>query len=165
MTKITFIASVAVLLILGGIIWSARSQTEAGAALPDTTPASPLNISNDKYDFGVVRLNGGLVRTDFKLTNSAPVPVVIEKIFTSCMCTSATLLTPNGSVGPFGMPGHGAVPPANVSLAPGETATLQVTFDPAAHGPAGIGKIERSVSLITAGRLLGEVSFTAMVKP
>ena len=63
------------------------------------------------------------------------------------MCTEATLVTSTGKRGPFGMPGHAPIPAISERLAPGEMAEVDVVFDPAAHGPAGIGRIERNVTV------------------
>ena len=48
---------------------------------------------------------------------------------------------------------------------PGDDAVVEVVFDPAAHGPAGIGPIERVVTIEnSAGRPL-ELAFNATVTP
>lgn len=81
----------------------------------------------------------------FQVKNTGEEPVTIGQMYTSCMCTSATLMMNGKEFGPYGMPGHGFVPKVNKSIEPGEEAAVEVVFDPAAHGPAGIGKIQRSV--------------------
>ncbi len=67
------------------------------------------------------------------------------------MCTKARLVQ-GKTISPwFGMPMSSApVPPANVRLAVGTPAYLEVTIDPAAHGEGGLGDIKRGVSLKTA---------------
>jgi len=117
------------------------------------------------YDFGEISMAAGPVAYDFSVTNTTAQAVTVERIYTSCMCTTALLKTAAGSTGPFGMPGHGAVPAADALLAPGETAVLTVVFDPAAHGPAGIGRINRSVFWETGRERLLELQITANVKP
>ena len=48
---------------------------------------------------------------------------------------------------------------------PGEDAIIEVVFDPAAHGPAGIGPVDRVVTIEnTAGRPL-VLAFAATVTP
>ena len=42
------------------------------------------------------------------------------------------------------------MPDANIDLAESETATLEVTIDPAAHGVDGLGEVERAVMVETA---------------
>lgn len=41
------------------------------------------------------------------------------------------------------------VPPVWFEVAPGQTATLEVTIDPAAHGPQGVGPFRRGITLTT----------------
>ena len=91
--------------------------------------------------------------------------LTITKLSTSCMCTVATLITPAGKKGPFGMAGHGPTPRLVERLAPGETAQVEVVFDPAAHGPAGIGRTERIVTVGNDAGLPLELRFSAMVTP
>jgi hypothetical protein len=82
------------------------------------------------------------------------------------MCTTATLTTSSGRLyGPFGMPGHGFVPPTNAPLSPGQEASVRIVFDPAAHGPAGVGRVERVVTLEAPNARPLELRFVALVKP
>jgi hypothetical protein len=68
--------------------------------------------------------------------------------------------------GPYGMPGHGAAPPAvNARLAAGELANVEVVFDPAAHGPSGLGRIERVVTVESAEAPPLELHMAVMVRP
>jgi len=63
------------------------------------------------------------------------------------------------------MPGHGPAVDIEERLAPGQLAKVEVVFDPAAHGPAGIGKTERIVTIRnSAGRSL-DLAFSAYVTP
>ena len=48
------------------------------------------------------------------------------------------------------MEGHGSpVPTINEELPAGQEAQIEVVFDPAAHGPAGVGPISRNVFVET----------------
>jgi hypothetical protein len=49
-------------------------------------------------------------------------------------------------------------PTANIKLAPEQPAFLEVSVDPAAHGEAGLGPIQRAVMLRTASGQ--ELTFT-----
>ena len=63
------------------------------------------------------------------------------------------------------MPGHGgAVPKINQVVAPDGSASIEVEFDPNAHGPAGIGLMERVVFLETSAGMR-EFNIKAMVTP
>jgi len=67
------------------------------------------------------------------------------------MCTTATITDNNKKeTGTFGMPGHrGNLSRADIIIEPGENITVKAIFDPAAHGPAGVGLAQRSIYLET----------------
>ena len=72
------------------------------------------------------------------------------------MCTNAYFVLPDGSKkGPFGMSGMGFVPKLNETIKAGQSADIEVIFDPNAHGPAGVGMIDRLIDLADdSGRAL-----------
>ena len=63
------------------------------------------------------------------------------------------------------MPGHGAIPRINQTINPNEEAVVEVVFDPAAHGPAGVGRIGRTVVIENNSGAPVELSFIALVTP
>lgn len=135
------------------------------ATEPTVELSNDLTIEETKFDFGEISMKKGIVEHDFKIVNKSGKPIIIESITTSCMCTEATLIRDSGESGPFGMPGHGQVAKANQTLEVGEEAVVRVAFDPNAHGPAGVGLMERSVSLKDGNKLLGQLFIRAMVSP
>ena len=143
MNKI-IVGIVLVVAVLGGLIWLARPKQEA-PVLPVAGPESALVAEESQYDFGTISMAAGDVSHQFKIRNTGLEPVNIRKIYTSCMCTTAKLLMNGKSFGPYGMPGHGMIPSLNQEIPAGGEAEMEVIFDPAAHGPAGVGKIERAV--------------------
>lgn len=82
------------------------------------------------------------------------------------MCTQGRLVQAGKTSEWFGMD-HGNAPqrPLNMRLSGGEPANLEVTVDPAAHGPAGIGPIQRVVIVTTAGGERLNFSVLADVTP
>ena len=148
--------------VLGGIIWYARPDKTGD---PTATVLSTLVTQETSYDFGSVSMAKGNVEKIFKIKNTDSSPAVIEKISTSCMCTEASLIKSGREFGPFGMPGHGFTPKINESLSPGEEAEIKVVFDPTAHGPAGVGFIERIVYIEEKDRLPLELKIKAVVTP
>ncbi len=107
----------------------------------------------------------GEVKYPFKIKNSSREPITINKMYTSCMCTTATLMIGGRQWGPMGMPGHSGIPAINEILAPGREATVDVVFDPAAHGPAGVGKIARAIIIENSAGQPLELNFSALVTP
>jgi len=129
--------------------------------------ASSLVATETLYDFGEIPLQGGLVKTQFELTNKGTDPITVGKVYTSCMCTTASITESDGNkIGKFGMPGHkGQLNRADSVVAPGESITVTAVFDPAAHGPSGVGLAQRSVYLETDSSETPKVElrFKAMV--
>ncbi len=164
---ITFI--VIALVLVGILLAASRSKiAEENGGANVTTPlneSSALSLAESSYDFGSVSMAKGVVTHDFVLTNNSSGVVDIGKVWTSCMCTEAVLKASSRELGPFGMPGHGPVKKANLSLGPGEQVTVQVQFDPAAHGPAGVGPIKRDIYLTVGEDEEVALSFTATVTP
>ncbi|OGA69259.1 MAG: hypothetical protein A3G83_16060 [Betaproteobacteria bacterium RIFCSPLOWO2_12_FULL_68_20] len=127
--------------------------------------AGALVSLRPSFDFGTVSMAAGNVSYRYLIKNNGAAPLSINRIYTSCMCTNATLITASGRTGPFGMPGHGLAPAVSSPLAPGEVASLEVVFDPAAHGPTGVGRVERTVTLQSRDAQPLELRFVAMVTP
>lgn len=81
------------------------------------------------------------------------------------MCTGATLVEGGERFGPYGMPGHERIPEINRMVEPGQGVTVEVEFDPNAHGPAGAGPIGRVISVVVGSGSLVELNFVAYVTP
>ena len=132
---------------------------------PAIISSSVLGIENNFYDFGTVSMEKGEVVHEFKVKNTGTEEIKIGKIYTSCMCTVALFIKGDIQKGPFGMAGHGYISPVNELLVPNEEAIIQVVFDPAAHGPAGVGPIKRLVHIESDGSMIGELEISANVIP
>ena len=129
--------------------------------------ASAIAVSHTTFDFGTISMKDGNVSHEFELKNEGTEPLTIEKVSTSCMCTTAFLIDSSGKkYGGFGMPGHGTAR-ADVEIGPGETLILEAVFDPAAHGPSGVGLAQRFIYLETNSSKSPklELSFNATVTP
>ena len=125
------------------------------AGIGDTT-ANVLTASETFYDFGTISMKNGNVSKTFKVTNSGTTDINLTNVSTSCMCTAAYILRNDGSkLGPFGMPGHGGTGDmpghgngkAGEIIPAGESRDIEVVYDPNAHGPAGVGMINRFIFL------------------
>ncbi len=149
------------LALLIALAWFAGPQDNAPAA----ASGSGLIAAESRMNFGETSMKKGPVTRSFSVKNDSAEPIVVTKVYTSCMCTVASLLTANGKEGPFGMPGHGIVPSISAAIAAGETATVEVTFDPAAHGPAGIGPVDRVITVETSNGDSLTLGFRAIVTP
>jgi len=162
----TIIGTLAVILVLAGLIVAARPGPAANATpRAETQSQSELIAPEPSFDFGTVSMAAGNVTHRFAIRNANAEAVLIRKISTSCMCTTAQLVKGGRKLAIYGMPGHGYVPNLNETIAPNAQAVVEVVFDPAAHGPAGIGRVERFVTVYTGAAQPLELSFNALVTP
>jgi hypothetical protein len=118
-----------------------------------------------KYDFGTISMARGKVNYRYAIRNVGTDPVEVRKLYTSCMCTTAALVKNGKTSEAYGMPGHTPIPTINVPISPQEQAYVEVVFDPAAHGPAGVGPIARVVTVENSGGDPIELAFSAVVTP
>lgn len=162
------LAAVIVAVVLAGLIVAAKPGAVTKTA-PQAAPPPPVKrvllAKASSFDFGTVSMAAGKVTHRYWIKNTGSAPITIQRLYTSCMCTTAALVKANRKYDPYGMPGHGFMPTINAPMAPNETAIVEVVFDPAAHGPAGIGPVDRFVTLQTDREPPLELAFTAVVTP
>ena len=166
MNKTKTILSIAIgILVLGGLIWIARPNSQSSDASSTVSNGTLTVEEANNYDFGTISMAAGKVTHQFKIKNTGADAVTINKMYTSCMCTTATLLMGDKKFGPYGMLGHGAIPKINRTVNPNEEISIDVTFDPAAHGPAGVGRIQRAITIENNAGQPVELQFIAVVTP
>lgn len=165
MSRKTALCALAVVAVVAGLLWYGKGGQARMVTPKEMLTESKLVASETEYDFGRISMADGKVSRSFTITNPAPGSVLLDSVVTSCMCTKASLKRGGEVIGTFGMPGHGSVPKANDTIGPGETRELVVTFDPAAHGPAGVGPIGRSVYLRDGDGGTVRIRISAVVLP
>lgn len=183
MNKQTIVSLIIIILGVGGLVWWSKTvdkakvdSVEIGGSHPAVLGAETGRLSAEEtlFDFGTISMKNGNVNKKFKVTNSGASDVNLTNISTSCMCTAAYLLRQDGSkIGPFGMPGHGgntSMPGhgdgrAGEIIATGESRDIEVIYDPNAHGPAGVGMIDRSIYLEDENGQVLELRIKARVTP
>lgn len=150
---------------IGVLFWVASPEGVSNST-ENSAPAIGLAADEKLFDFGTISMAAGIVTHEFKIKNISANDAVIEQIYTSCMCTRASFIKGDVKLGPFGMPGHGLVPRINGTVSLGEDAVIKVEFDPAAHGPAGVGPVDRSVYVFQKNNDKPiEIKFKAVVTP
>lgn len=142
-----------VVLVFGGIT-AAVVATVSGSSAEGGKPK--LTLETSSFDFGEVAMADGLAKRVIKVQNTGDADLKISKIETSCMCTTAALEVNGQKSEPFGMPGHGGSAPIfwSATIKPGESGSLEIIFDPNAHGPDATGVITRNITIFSnsAGR-------------
>lgn len=154
-----------IVIMLLGVMFLGKRNAAQGPSEAQINTKSSLSVSEPLYDFGTISMKNGNVSRVFTVANPSAKDITVEDITTSCMCTNAYIVDGDKKQGPFGMPGMGYVPKANMVIKAGETKQIEVVYDPNAHGPAGIGLIDRFVYLTSkeAGTLPLEIK--AVVTP
>jgi len=134
----------ATILILGVAVYFGTRAS----ATTQVTPSSQVTMLVDEntYDWGIIDYDGGIVSKDFSIKNTSDTTLQLYNIKTSCMCTTAQLKTSKVTSRKFGMHEKTA---DIIEVKPGGTADLLVEFDPAFHGPSGVGPITRTVTMDT----------------
>lgn len=145
---------------------SRSSGAPAGTSQDAAAATKALAADQPFHDFGTISMKDGLVQYDFTITNISSSTANIAAVDTSCMCTTAYFVHADGSQeGPFGMDGMNYRYDAGDTLAPGATTTVRVVYDPAAHGPAGVGHIDRTIDLHEEGGAVLVLEIAADVTP
>lgn len=111
--------------------------------------AAKISTSETKKDLGVVSQSKGTTTTDFFIKNEGKSDLVIDKLSSSCGCTSASLIYQSQESLRFYMAGHGFDEPNEnwqVAIAPGDEAIVRVYYDPTVH-PDLVGPVTRTISI------------------
>lgn len=132
------------------------------AKVPDVASLSGMLVADSElfYDFGDLNIEGGLVDHSFSFTNDGEEDLVLMNLSTSCMCTEAEVVLPDGTKSPvFGMRSSTEW---SYAVPAGESFEVLVIYDPMAHGPNATGEINRSVMMVTSSKENGR---TAVIDP
>ena len=116
------------------------------------------------YDFGTISMKNGNVTKNSRWLIQQ-IAIKVSTVLTSCMCTTAFVVSSMEVSRLFRMPGMGYVPPANEIIKAGENRTIRVVYDPNAHGPAGVGQINRFVTLTDTSGGVVQLEIKALVTP
>ncbi len=96
-------------------------------AQPTGLESAPLRFAVTGWSFGAIREEGGTVSHTFEFTNRGDTPVAIDRVATSCGCTT---------------PDYPRTP-----IAPGATARIDVVFDPRGMP----GEFSKIVTVVSGG--------------
>ncbi len=170
-SKTISIIALVLLVFIGLFVWGYAGKGGTTASVQNApgasgTSKSTLIAPEIFYDFGTISMKDGNVTKEFNVTNPTDKDITVSTVLTSCMCTTAFIVGSDGSIkGPFRMPGMGYVPPANEVIKAGESRLIRVVYDPNAHGPAGVGRIDRFVTLTDSSGGIIQLEIKALVTP
>lgn len=165
MKKSTIIVGLLAATVLVGVMLSGRSTEGVVSSPAESAVKSALSAPNTLYDFGVILMKDGNVAHRFTVTNPTDKDLMVERLSTSCMCTTAYIIEGASRNGPFGMAGMGYGTKIKMIFKPRESKDVEVVFDPNAHGPAGVGPMQRFVHLTDAAGGKLQLEIRGLVKP
>lgn len=155
-TVIVFFVLLTALILFGGVyVLSATNQASPDVSSSKNAKAAVSESFN--YDWGNIAYDKGVVTKDFTIKNTGSDKLKIFNVKTSCHCTKAHVTINGNESQDFGMDGLSSWVG---EVAPGEKATLTAIFDPAFHGPQGIGPVNRFVSIETNDSAQSKLTFT-----
>lgn len=142
------IAIITLAILAGAMIFLNSAPSSTKATLQKTVGAK-LETPETNFDFKDISYSGGNAVHEFKIKNIGDKDLEIANLNTSCACSQAYFKSQKEESPKFGM--KGMSPPSSWKgiLAPGEEGAIITSFDPAYHGPSGVGLISRMVSLET----------------
>lgn len=145
--KFIFLIVILSVVILGLGVWLI-SRPAGGSQLGiQAASEGKAEVENTDYDWREIDYGGGDATAEFTVKNSGVGPLSLFEVFTSCMCTTAQVIIGNQKSPFFGMHTKsswvGKIPA-------GGQAVLKVVFDPAFHGPQGVGPMERQIVMTTS---------------
>lgn len=126
--------------IVGGTILIAGLVIFLPGIQPDT--GGQIEVEPREYDIGDIEMTQGLVKRNYEVKNTGSGPLKITGIITSCHCTTAVLKVGDRISPSFGMESMSFW---SQEILAGQTAFLEVTFDPNYHGDAGMGPVTRGI--------------------
>jgi len=125
-----------------------RNQNTKADSVLAAVDSQDVQVTPENYDIGKVIMKAGIVTREYQIKNASQNVLRLKNIVTSCMCTRAQVTLGEKRTRFYAMEMSGAKNPnVDFDIPGGETATVIVRFDPAAHGIQGVGSINRSVYL------------------
>lgn len=145
--KLIITISILTLTILGLGVWLLTKPTPGSQLGTAIASGGKAEVPVASFDWGTIDYSGGDVTAEFTINNSGAGPLSLSEVSTSCMCTTAQIIISDPKSPFFGMHTKsswvGQIPA-------GGQATLKVVFDPAFHGPSGVGPVTRQVVMKTS---------------
>lgn len=152
--KFTIIIVLATLLILGGGVYFALNV--GGKAVVEENSKAEVSVENTSHDWGEIGINNGNAEAEFEIKNSGNGDLKLFNVATSCACTTAQLFYEEEASPVYGMHTSSSYV---MNIPPEKSARLKVIFDPAFHGPSGVGPITRQINIQTNDSDNEEISF------
>lgn len=125
---------------------------------PEIAASSQVGVKTQQtsHDWGTIAMDDGKVEKVFTITNTGSETLKLHNAQTSCSCTYVQLIRGENKSPKYGMHTKSRYV---LEVPPKETAQAKVVFDPAFHGPSGVGVITRQATIKTNSQAQPEVTF------
>lgn len=152
---------VSIVAVVGGAVLMSGDNTDQEPIVASEN--TEVSLGETSYDWGTIGINDGNVEHVFEIKNEGSEDLILSDVTTSCTCTTAQVSIGEEQSPEFGMHTKSDY---QLSVPAGETAKLKVVYDPAFHGPSGVGPINRQIKVKTNDADKPELNFmlTAMVR-
>lgn len=144
-----------IVILFGGVVL--LGDTTVSGSRVSSPNAKAQTQEPTQYDWGKIPINGGNVTKTFTIKNTGIETLQLFNVKTSCHCTVANVTIDGKRSENFGMSG---ISNWTGEVNAGKEATLTVIFDPAFHGPQGIGPVTRYVSVETNDQRNRKITYT-----
>lgn len=147
------------IVLVGTVVLAVKMTTTAQI---ETNSSAQAKVPEATFDWGKIGIAAGNAEKDFTIENTGSAPLKLFNVKTSCDCTTARLSQGAATSPVFGMHTNSNFV---MEVPPGQKAVLKVIFDPAYHGPDGVGPITRQITVQTNDPSQGLLTFllTAVV--
>lgn len=152
---VVVIIIVSTLILFGGMWLVAKTAPTSSV---ESSSTAKVTTSETTYDWGTVNMENGKVEKIFPIKNDGQDTLKLFNVTTSCACTTAQLVLSDQASPLFGMHTKSSYV---LDVLPGQEAELKVIFDPAFHGPNGVGPISRTITVETNDAAQKQLTFTA----
>jgi hypothetical protein len=141
-----FILSIVIgtIAVLVGVVYLGTKMAQTAVVEADQNVV--MEVDEMDFSWGTIGINDGNVEKTFTIANSGSNTLKLYGVKTSCMCTTAQIITSEGASRIYKM--HESSTEV-MEIPAGETAEIRVIFDPLYHGPSGVGPVTRMVTINT----------------
>lgn len=144
-----------VLILTGGVFLLSSGGSASATIIASQSAKAEIDQKN--FDWGQIDMKKGNVSKTFTIKNGGTDILKLTNIKTSCHCTKAQVKIGDQTSPSFGM---SSISSWIGEISPGQEAKLEVIFDPAYHGPQGVGPINRLVAVETNDSQNSRIEFS-----
>ena len=121
------------------------SRTDPTSHIEQIAEAKAV-VSSKTHSWGDIPIKGGDAEAEFTIANEGTSALKLFNVVTSCTCTTAQIEADGRKSPKFDMHSKSSYV---LEVPAGGEAKLKVVFDPAFHGPQGVGVMDRQVKMET----------------